>query len=92
MPGLVVRVENGHLRSRLVVYKVCEIVGRIGVSAGCSLAHMCIVVKESRFCDPVAVRVYSSRVGVSVQAEPTAVATVTGLFSVRLGITHEHIT
>ena len=86
--GLAERGENGHLRSRLVVNEVCESVGRVGVSARCSVAHMRVVVKESSFCDRV--RDDGSRVGVPVKAETAAVATVVGLGCVGLGITHNH--
>ena len=88
VPGLAERGEDGHLRSRLVVNEVCESVGRVGVSAGCSISHMRVVVKESSFCDRV--RDDGSRVGVPVKAETAAVATVVGLGCVGLGITHNH--
>ena len=87
--GLAERGENGHLRSRLVVNEVSESVGRVGVSARCSIAHVRVVIEELRFCDRV--RDDGSRMGVSVEAEAAAVAAVVYLVRVGLSVAHEYL-
>ena len=82
------RGVHRHLRSRLVVDKVGEGVGRVGVPVWCSIAHVRVVVEVLRFGDHVLDDGF--RVGVPVEAETAAVATVVDLVCVGLGVAHDH--
>ena len=82
------RGVHGHLRSRLVFDELGESVRRVGVSAGCGVAHVRVVVEVLRFCDHVLDDGF--RVGVPVKAEAAAVATVVDLVCVGLGVAHDH--
>ena len=83
------RGVHRHLRSRLVVDKVGEGVGRVGVPVWCRIAHVRVVVEVLRFLDHVLND--GARVGVSVEAEAAAVAAVVYLVRVGLSVAHEHL-